>query len=196
MSVTRRTMLAATPAVAAAATMTNQAFAQNQPTAPGQPSAPMASQQAPGFYRYKIGDIEVTAINDGFARRPLENFVRNAELADVKKVLQEAFLPQDLLPISYTTLVLNTGGRLVLIDTGNGDSGPPTSGTWMANFRAAGFDRRASIRSSSATSTAITSTAFGARTARPCSRTPRSWSRPPNGVSGWTTPRWPRRRRE
>jgi glyoxylase-like metal-dependent hydrolase (beta-lactamase superfamily II) len=139
MSVTRRTMLAAPPAVAAA-TMTNQVFAQNQPTAPGQAATPEASQQAPGFYRYKVGDIEVTAINDGFARRPLENFVRNADLAAVKKAMEERFLPQDALPITFTSLVLNAGGRIVLIDTGNGDSGAPTTGTWMTNFRAAGFD--------------------------------------------------------
>ena len=139
MSVTRRTMLAAPPALAAAS-MTNQVFAQNQATPAAQTAAPTASQQAPGFYRYKVGDIEVTAINDGFARRPLENFVRNAELADVKKAMQDAFLPPDALPITFTTLVLNTGGRLVLIDTGNGDMGAPTSGTWMTNFRAAGFD--------------------------------------------------------
>ena len=66
MSVTRRTMLVAGPAVAAAA-MTNPVLAQGQP-APGQSEAPVAGQQAPGFYRYKIGDIEATAINDG--RRP------------------------------------------------------------------------------------------------------------------------------
>ncbi len=96
--------------------------------------------QAPGFYRYKIGDITVTAINDGFARRPLEGFVRNAELADVKKAMADAFLPADALPISFTTLALQVGGKLVLIDTGNGDSGAPTSGVWMTNFRAAGFD--------------------------------------------------------
>ena len=36
--------------------------------------------------------------------------------------------------------MLKTGGKLVLIDTGNGNSGAPTSGTWMANFKAAGFD--------------------------------------------------------
>jgi len=29
---------------------------------------------------------------------------------------------------------------VTLIDTGNGDSGAPTSGTWMKNFKAAGFD--------------------------------------------------------
>jgi len=96
--------------------------------------------QAPGFYRYKIGDITLTAINDGFARRPLEGFVRNAELADVKKAMEQAFLPQDALNITFTTLAIQNGGKLTLIDTGNGDSGAPTSGAWMANFKAAGFD--------------------------------------------------------
>jgi glyoxylase-like metal-dependent hydrolase (beta-lactamase superfamily II) len=138
MHLTRRSILAAAPAAAAVSALSGPAFAQGTP-APA-PAAGSSAQQAPGFYRYKVGDIEVTAINDGFARRPLENFVRNAELGDVKKALAERFLPQDALPIPYTTLVLNSGGRIVLIDTGNGDSGPPTSGTWMTNFRAAGFD--------------------------------------------------------
>ncbi len=96
--------------------------------------------QAPGFYRYKVGDITVTAINDGFARLPLEGFIRNAELADVKKAMEQAFLPADALNISFTTLAIQNGGKLTLIDTGNGDSGAPTSGRWMANFKAAGFD--------------------------------------------------------
>jgi glyoxylase-like metal-dependent hydrolase (beta-lactamase superfamily II) len=138
MSVTRRSLLAAPPALAAA-TITKRAFAQSQ--AAGQPETPAAGQQAPGFYRYKVGDIEATAINDGFWARPLDqNFVRNAQLADVQKALQDAFLPTNVVPIPFTTTVLNAGGRLVLIDTGNGDSGAPTSGRWMANFRAAGFD--------------------------------------------------------
>lgn len=98
--------------------------------------------QAPGFYRYKIGDITLTAINDGFARRPLEGFVRNAELADVKKAMEQAFLPPDALSISFTTLAIQHGGKLTLIDTGNGDSGAPTSGAWAANFKAAGFDAK------------------------------------------------------
>ncbi|SEG18640.1 MBL fold metallo-hydrolase [Bosea lathyri] len=96
--------------------------------------------QAPGFYRYKVGDITLTAINDGFAKRPLEGFVKNAELADVKKAMDGAFLPADALNITFTTLAIQHGGKLTLIDTGNGDSGAPTSGSWMNNFKAAGFD--------------------------------------------------------
>jgi glyoxylase-like metal-dependent hydrolase (beta-lactamase superfamily II) len=126
-------MLAAPPALAA---MTNQAFAQTPSATP----APSGSRQAPGFYRFKVGDIEVTAINDGVVPRSVEGFIRNADINDVKKALRDAFLPETGYQNSYTTLVVQTGGRTVLIDTGNGDSGPPTTGLWMANFRAAGFD--------------------------------------------------------
>ena len=104
------------------------------------PSQGATVNQAPGFYRYKIGDITLTAINDGFGKRPLEGFVKNAELADVKKAMARAFLPEDALNITFTTLAIQHDGKLTLIDTGNGDSGAPTSGTWMTNFKAAGFD--------------------------------------------------------
>jgi glyoxylase-like metal-dependent hydrolase (beta-lactamase superfamily II) len=96
--------------------------------------------QAPGFYRYKIGDITVTAINDGFAMRPIEGFVRNADIADVRKALEAAFLPATGFQNTYNSLVVETGGKLVLLDTGLGDNGPPTTGNWMRNFRAAGFE--------------------------------------------------------
>ena len=137
MSITRRTILAST--ALAATPIAGPALAQTAPSAPA-PAQGSGSRQAPGFYRYKVGDIEVTAINDGFAQRPLEGFVRNAELSQVQQAMQEAFLPGNALPITFNTLVLNNGGRLTLIDTGNGDMGAPTSGRWMANFRAAGFD--------------------------------------------------------
>jgi glyoxylase-like metal-dependent hydrolase (beta-lactamase superfamily II) len=133
---TRRSFLAAGPAAVSAAGLVGPALAQGA----GQGATPGASRQAPGFYRYRIGDIEVTAINDGYNQRDIEGFVRNADIADVKKALQDAFLPANGYQNTYNTLALRTGGRVVLIDTGNGDSGAPTTGTWMANFRAAGFD--------------------------------------------------------
>jgi len=130
MMLSRRAALAAT----AAATLL--------PLVPtgGQAAQPQSGQQAPGFYRFKVGDLEVTAINDGVASRPLEGFIRNASLDEVKQALGAAFLPTDKLTIPFTTLVVNTGSRLILLDTGNGNSGAPTTGTWMTNFRAAGFD--------------------------------------------------------
>jgi glyoxylase-like metal-dependent hydrolase (beta-lactamase superfamily II) len=135
MTITRRTVLAST--ALAAAPLGAPALAQTAAPVPAQGSG---SRQAPGFYRYKVGDIEVTAINDGSAPRALEGFIRNAELSAVQQAAREAFLPQDTIQNSFTTLVLNHGGRLTLIDTGNGDSGAPTTGRFLENFRAAGFD--------------------------------------------------------
>lgn len=136
MTITRRTVLAGT--ALAAAPIAGPAIAQT--ASPPAPVQGAASRQAPGFYRYKVGDIEVTAVNDGSAPRPLEGFIRNAELSAVQQAARDAFLPQNTIQNSFTALVLNNGGRLTLIDTGNGDSGAPTTGRWMENFRAAGFD--------------------------------------------------------
>jgi glyoxylase-like metal-dependent hydrolase (beta-lactamase superfamily II) len=132
--INRRTALAA-----GAATLAAPAFL-TASTVPLFAQAAAAAAQAPGFYKYKVGDITVTAINDGFFARPIEGFVRNAELPAVQAALGAAFLPTNAVPIPFNTLVVETGGRLVLLDTGNGNAGAPTSGTWMANFRAAGFD--------------------------------------------------------
>jgi glyoxylase-like metal-dependent hydrolase (beta-lactamase superfamily II) len=52
----------------------------------------------------------------------------------------EAFSSDGRFSITFTTLAIKSAGKLALIDTGNGDSGAPTSGTWLANFKAAGFD--------------------------------------------------------
>ena len=59
----------------------------------------MADKQAPSFYRYKVGDIQVNAIADGSLRRfPFrrEIFVpRDAKLDEVQTALDKAFLPKD-----------------------------------------------------------------------------------------------------
>ena len=40
-------------------------------------AAPAAAAQAPGFYRYKVGTIECTSLNDGVFLRPIDDFVSN-----------------------------------------------------------------------------------------------------------------------
>jgi glyoxylase-like metal-dependent hydrolase (beta-lactamase superfamily II) len=132
MTITRRHILAA--GAAAAAT-------------PALPAAPVLAQtaaaptgQAPSWFRHKVGDITVTAIGDGFVQRPLKGFVRNASEAEVEKTLADQGLPTSHIRVPYTSLVVSSGSRVVLFDTGNGEFAPqPNSGIWMTNFRAAGF---------------------------------------------------------
>jgi glyoxylase-like metal-dependent hydrolase (beta-lactamase superfamily II) len=102
-------------------------------------AAPSAGQQAAAIYRYKIGAYELTAMYDGIWIRPIdEKFVRNAAFSDVQKALAESFMPADKLLIPFTTLLVNTGSKLVLIDTGTGGQMAATAGSMMGNLAAAG----------------------------------------------------------
>ncbi len=108
---------------------------------PAEAKAPIAGTKAPSFYRFKLGEFEITALHDGEFARPLDaSFVRNAPLEDVQKTLADNFLPTDKLTISFTALLVNTGSKLVLIDTGFNDNGGPTNGRVVSALKAAGYD--------------------------------------------------------
>ena len=128
---TRRSLLAGSAALVAGAD-------------PAAAAAPPADKQAPGLYRYKIGAFELTALYDGIWYRPItEKFIRNAPFADVEHALDAAFMPHDKLETPFTTLIVNTGKKLVLIDTGTGGQIAPTAGMIGANLAAAGIDPKA-----------------------------------------------------
>jgi glyoxylase-like metal-dependent hydrolase (beta-lactamase superfamily II) len=111
---------------------------------PAAAEAPPAAKQAPGIYRYKIGAFELTALYDGIWYRPItDKFIRNAPFADVEHALDSAFMPHDKLETPFTTLIVNTGKKLVLIDTGTGGQISPTAGMIGDNLAAAGISPKA-----------------------------------------------------
>jgi glyoxylase-like metal-dependent hydrolase (beta-lactamase superfamily II) len=113
-------------------------------TAPSaaQAAAPMSGQQAPGFYRFKVGSYELTVLLDGVRPVKLDNSpIRNAKLDEVKAVLAASHLPTDTLGFYFHPMVVNTGSKLVLIDTGNGPgSRQGGTGRLPDNLAAAGID--------------------------------------------------------
>ena len=120
---TRRHLLGAAAALAAA-----PAFA----------AAPPAGRQVASLYRTRIGDIEVTAVSDGIINLPPAVF-GEANLAEARRLLAEARLPTEgPVPCAVNTFLVNTGGRLALIDTGSGDALGPTMGHLPANLAAMG----------------------------------------------------------
>ena len=130
---TRRTLLAGSAAAAVAGR-----------TEPAATETPPAGAQSPGIYRYKIGSYEVTALYDGIWYRPItDQFIRNAPYAEVEHALDSAFMPHDKLATPFTTLIVNTGKQLVLLDTGTGGQIAPTAGMIGANLAAAGIDPKA-----------------------------------------------------
>ena len=105
--------------------------------APALAAAPMARTQAPGFYRMALGDFEVTALYDGSFDLPVDKLLRQP-VAKTNAALAKHFqgLPVET---SVNAFLVNTGGKLILIDTGTGGYSGPTSGTLLANLRAAGY---------------------------------------------------------
>jgi len=137
-NLTRRSVL--TGAVAAGAT-TLAPFV----TSPVRAAAPLADKQAAGFYRYKVGDIEVTVVTDGANRLPITDaFVVNVKKEEVNAALVAAFMEPGVFVGPYNPIVLNTGGKLTLIDTGTSEaayvSSKGATGQLMVNLAAAGIE--------------------------------------------------------
>ncbi|HVG52622.1 MAG TPA: MBL fold metallo-hydrolase [Xanthobacteraceae bacterium] len=113
-------------------------------SAPALAAAPQIGKPAPAWYRYRLGDFEITAISDGLWLREIDDkFMRNVTLADLQQALANSFQPTNGMPTPFTSICVNTGSRLVLIDTGTGGQlryVAPQTGTWMANLAAAGID--------------------------------------------------------
>jgi len=106
--------------------------------------APAGGAATPGIYRYKIGDYELTALYDGIWYRPItDQFIRNAPFAEVEHALDLAYMPHDKLATPFTTLIVNTGKKLVLIDTGTGGQIAPSAGVLRDNLASAGIDPNA-----------------------------------------------------
>jgi glyoxylase-like metal-dependent hydrolase (beta-lactamase superfamily II) len=116
---------------------------------PADAAAPASGKQTAGWYRYKVGDYEITVVTDGvnkIAKLP-DNFVTNASKEDVDKALAASFMPAGTLNIPYTPVVVNTGSKLIVFDTGTGQASLAntngSSGQFHDNLAAAGIDRKA-----------------------------------------------------
>jgi glyoxylase-like metal-dependent hydrolase (beta-lactamase superfamily II) len=101
-------------------------------------AAPMVKTSAPGYYRVMLGDFEVTALSDGTVDLPVDKLLMNTTPAAVDKALAASF-EKSPLETSFNAYLVNTGSKLVLIDTGAGALFGPTVGKLMASLKASGY---------------------------------------------------------
>jgi glyoxylase-like metal-dependent hydrolase (beta-lactamase superfamily II) len=113
------------------------------PSSPSQARAPFATSQAPYFYRFKHGNMQATVVSDGILPLgdPSGAFLGTSK-EEIGKMLTDNFLSPANVVLEQNILVLNTGDRLVLFDTGMGTSQMfgPTPGKMLANLKVAGID--------------------------------------------------------
>jgi glyoxylase-like metal-dependent hydrolase (beta-lactamase superfamily II) len=130
MNLSRRTLMAAAAAAPFAPSL-----------AQAQAPVPQVGRQAPGFFRYKLGDFEITALHDGVVAAPLNpQRIPNVPVEEVRKVMESQFMPVEPTVNHFTQMTINTGSRLILIDAGFANNGAPTTGLLRANMAAAGID--------------------------------------------------------
>lgn len=99
--------------------------------------APMVKTSAPGYYRFMLGNFEVTALSDGTADLPADKLLQEPSKTTVA-ALDKAFLKTPL-ETSVNAFLINTGERLILVDTGAGGLFVPTVGKLMSNLKASGY---------------------------------------------------------
>jgi glyoxylase-like metal-dependent hydrolase (beta-lactamase superfamily II) len=128
----RRTLLRAGSAAIGAAALA--------PTAPALARALQAGKRAqPGFYRFKLGAIEITVVSDGTLAFPAETLWGD-RADDARGLLTSTFQPSSPVGLQINTILVNTGDKLALIDAGCGvDKFQNTTGGLIGNLAAAGY---------------------------------------------------------
>lgn len=100
-------------------------------------AAPFAKTQGQGYSRTMLGDFEITAVSDGTADLPVNTLLQEKK-ETVDAALAKSFLKSPL-ETSFNTFLVNTGTKLVLVDTGAGVLFGPTVGKMLANVKASGY---------------------------------------------------------
>lgn len=117
-------------------------FALSGAARPAFAEAPMLGSARPHFHRFKLGSFEVTMLFDGFVQLdgPHPIFGEDQPAERVQEVAEANFLPAERMEIAFTPMLVNTGSKLVLIDTGNPPQRGPTAANLVQSMRAARYE--------------------------------------------------------
>jgi glyoxylase-like metal-dependent hydrolase (beta-lactamase superfamily II) len=105
------------------------------------PGRPGLDELVPSRYALRVGEIDVLVVSDGVIQIPAETMAPNADPAVRSAWLHDRFLPE-LVDWSLNQVVVRSGGRTILIDSGLGEEYPgfPRTGRWAPRLEAAGID--------------------------------------------------------
>jgi len=101
-------------------------------------AAPQVKAQAAGYYRVMHGEFEVTALSDGTVALPVDTLLTNTTKAKSDKTLARNFLKSPV-ETSVNAYLINTGTKLVLVDTGAAGLFGPTLGRLAESLKSAGY---------------------------------------------------------
>src|SRR5258705_13111808 len=101
-------------------------------------AAPQHHDQVPGFYRLKVGDLEVTALYDGTGA--FDPHWLNGTKATMDGLVKALHEDPHMLDVADTGFLVNTGKQLILVDVGAGTWwGGPAFGRLAGSLHDAGY---------------------------------------------------------
>lgn len=113
---------------------------------PALAKAPMAIGDGPRVHRFKLGAIEATVISDGALSlgEAGPGMFKGYSKERIDELFAENFIDGKNLQVDQNALVINTGDKVVLIDTGMGTKKMfgDKSGQLLSNLHAAGINPR------------------------------------------------------
>ncbi|MBH0239441.1 MBL fold metallo-hydrolase [Methylobrevis albus] len=101
--------------------------------------SPAAATANAGYYRFSVGEIQATVLSDGLISGPTRIYASDAAEMDLHEALRLAFLPTDTLTLNLNTLLIETGGRRILIEAGASQTMGPNGGRLFDNLAAIGL---------------------------------------------------------
>jgi len=102
-----------------------------------QAAAPQAGAPMAGALRYMVGDFEITALLDGYLDIT-PDVVVGYEETEGKRLRDKALIEGNALRIPVNAFLINTGDRLILVDSGTADALGPTMGRLPSALKEAG----------------------------------------------------------
>ena len=102
---------------------------------------PGHDELVPSRYALRVGEIDLLVVSDGVIQISAETMAPNADPAVLSAWLHDRFLPE-WIEWSLNQVVVRSGDRTILIDSGLGKEAPdyPRTGRWAPRLEAAGID--------------------------------------------------------
>jgi glyoxylase-like metal-dependent hydrolase (beta-lactamase superfamily II) len=99
---------------------------------------PLSGSQVISIHRMKVGDFEVTSMLDGYIELPQTSLQADSSL--IKSMLSAGGWPDKSMRVPVNTFLVNTGNKLILIDSGGAKMLGPTAGRLSQCLAAAGIE--------------------------------------------------------
>lgn len=150
MKLNRRQFIRLNAAALAGAALTPTVAAGGQ-TGPGSSAASTPRNLSPGFYRFTLGNLEITVLSDGSFLIPSAFMDADMDVAEVlatdvdretrEQYFRSRMVPSDDVPLQASPVLLDFGNRRVLVDSGwaTGAGPPPTVGHLGSALEVAGI---------------------------------------------------------